>query len=67
MGFPYLHKRLMNYCVNFFSYPLLLTQKAVPLHWNDGHVCLLLQKGSSDIPSDGILLHDVSMLTSLPM
>ena len=67
MGFPYLHKRLMNDCVNFVSYPLLLTQKAVPLHWNDGHVCLLLQKGSTDISSDGILLHDVSMLTSLPM
>ena len=67
MGFPYLHKRLMNYCVNFVSYPLLLGQKTLPLHWNDGHVCLLLQKGSTDISSDGILLHDVSMLTSLPM
>ena len=67
MGFPYLHKRLMNYCVNFVSYPLLLGQKTLPLHWNDGHVCLLLQKCSSDIPSDDILLHDVSMSTSLPM
>ena len=57
----------MNDCVNYVSYPLLLTQKAVPLHWNDGHVCLLLQKGSTDISSDGILLHDVSMSTSLPM
>ena len=67
MGFPYLHKRLMNDCVNFVSYPLLLGQKTFPLHWNDGHVCLLLQKGSTDIPSDDILLHDVSMSTSLPM
>ena len=51
----------------FLLYPKKKKKKAVPLHWNDGHVCLLLQKGSTDISSDGILLHDVSMLTSLPM